>query len=388
MKLNTFSLPAPLAAAITAAVVLSSPSPASAQDCNNNGIPDACDIDCGVPGGPCDVPGCSGSNDCNANGIPDECDAAASASSIAGTNRDFYLELNAITGAATAVSSVGLRGFLQVEGLAFDPITNTLFGTDTGINQLLTIDPVTGAGTTVGPLGFGGGGVGGVQGLAFVSNTNTLFGVSVDSSTGVSTLITIDPATGAGTIVGPIGFFDVLGLTFDPNTNTLLGTDIDTDQLITIDPAGTGTAVGSLGFSFVESLAFDPNTNTLFGVGALPPDQLLTIDPATGAGTAVGPTGFLAGILGLASILGAPSDCNGNSIPDECDITSGTSTYCNANGIPDECEPGVPLDITRFVGVLTGTNVDPVDACLADANGDTAADGRDIAPFVAALLGP
>ncbi|MBN2561183.1 MAG: right-handed parallel beta-helix repeat-containing protein [Phycisphaerae bacterium] len=48
-----------------------------AQDCNGNGIPDECDIDCGAPGGPCDVPGCGGSADCNDNGVPDECEPPA-----------------------------------------------------------------------------------------------------------------------------------------------------------------------------------------------------------------------------------------------------------------------------------------------------------------------
>ncbi|MCK4343445.1 MAG: thrombospondin type 3 repeat-containing protein [Phycisphaerae bacterium] len=45
-------------------------------DCNDNGIPDECDIDCGEPGGECDVPGCGQSADCQPNGIPDECDIA------------------------------------------------------------------------------------------------------------------------------------------------------------------------------------------------------------------------------------------------------------------------------------------------------------------------
>ena len=31
-------------------------------------------------------------------------------------------------------------------------------------------------------------------------------------------------------------------------------------------------------------------------------------------------------------------DCNGNAIPDDCDIASGYSTDANGNGIPDECE--------------------------------------------------
>jgi hypothetical protein len=45
-------------------------------DCNGNGIPDECDLDCGEPGGPCDVPGCGQSDDCQPNEIPDECDVA------------------------------------------------------------------------------------------------------------------------------------------------------------------------------------------------------------------------------------------------------------------------------------------------------------------------
>src|SRR3989304_1214660 len=46
----------------------------SVVDCNANGIDDACDLSCGPPGGPCDIPGCGTASDCNANGIPDECD--------------------------------------------------------------------------------------------------------------------------------------------------------------------------------------------------------------------------------------------------------------------------------------------------------------------------
>ncbi|MCP4591077.1 MAG: hypothetical protein GY842_10050 [bacterium] len=43
-------------------------------DCNTNGIPDGCDLDCGTACGPCDVPGCGSAGDCNSNGVPDECD--------------------------------------------------------------------------------------------------------------------------------------------------------------------------------------------------------------------------------------------------------------------------------------------------------------------------
>ncbi|HVP10129.1 MAG TPA: hypothetical protein VMV94_02965, partial [Phycisphaerae bacterium] len=42
-------------------------------DCNNNGIPDQCDVSCSSPG--CsEIPGCGQSQDCNGNGKPDECE--------------------------------------------------------------------------------------------------------------------------------------------------------------------------------------------------------------------------------------------------------------------------------------------------------------------------
>ena len=34
----------------------------------------------------------------------------------------------------------------------------------------------------------------------------------------------------------------------------------------------------------------------------------------------------------------SPPDCNGNSIPDECEIAAGLNSDCNANDVPDECD--------------------------------------------------
>ena len=48
-------------------------------DCNENGIPDECDLDCGLTGGDCDMPGCGSSSDGNGDGRPDECCLLASA---------------------------------------------------------------------------------------------------------------------------------------------------------------------------------------------------------------------------------------------------------------------------------------------------------------------
>ena len=45
----------------------------------------------------------------------------------------------------------------------------------------------------------------------------------------------IDPASGAGTAIGPLGFAPVEGLEFDPSTGTLYGTDMLTGRLLAID---------------------------------------------------------------------------------------------------------------------------------------------------------
>ena len=63
-------------AMVSGLVVSAGAVPLQADDCNGNGIPDECDIDCGPSGGPCDVPGCGESEDCNSDGIPDECRVA------------------------------------------------------------------------------------------------------------------------------------------------------------------------------------------------------------------------------------------------------------------------------------------------------------------------
>ena len=32
-------------------------------------------------------------------------------------------------------------------------------------------------------------------------------------------------------------------------------------------------------------------------------------------------------------------DCNGNGVPDSCDVAAGTSLDANGDGVPDECQP-------------------------------------------------
>jgi len=45
---------------------------------------------------------------------------------------------------------------------------------------------------------------------------------------------------------------------------------------------------------------------------------------------------------------GLSIDCNGNYVPDECDISQGNSRDCNRDGIPDECQTAI---IKNFIGI-------------------------------------
>ncbi|MCA9255173.1 MAG: laminin G domain-containing protein, partial [Phycisphaerales bacterium] len=77
------------------------------------------------------------------------------------------------------------------------------------------------------------------------------------------------------------------------------------------------------------------------------------------------------------------TDCNQNGVLDECDIASGTSDDCNENGVPDDCEPGGlgdcddngVSDLCEFhLGTALDCNNDNIpDACQldgADCNGN------------------
>ena len=96
---------------------------------------------------------------------------------------------------------------------------------------------------------------------------------------------------------------------------------------------------------------------------------------------------------------GLSLDCNNNGIPDDCDIASGTSTDCNGNGIPDECEPALTdcdndgeLDVCE--ADTDGDGVpDDCDACegaddAVDADGDGMPDACDACPNDAVKMAP
>lgn len=80
---------------------------------------------------------------------------------------------------------------------------------------------------------------------------------------------------------------------------------------------------------------------------------------------------LIAPIAMLPALISTPIDCNGNGVPDDVDIESGTSPDCNANDVPDSCDidDGTSEDCTG-----DGTP----DECEPDCNENGTADSCDI----------
>ncbi|MDB4780253.1 VCBS repeat-containing protein [Planctomycetota bacterium] len=86
--------------------------------------------------------------------------------------------------------------------------------------------------------------------------------------------------------------------------------------------------------------------------------------------------------------VGTSSDCNGNGVPDECELLEGVAGDCNGNGVLDSCEllSGAALDcngngvldcceVTTFAGVSQLVNAAPLGAPWSLEDADLDLDG-------------
>jgi uncharacterized repeat protein (TIGR01451 family) len=132
-----------------------------------------------------------------------------------------------------------------------------------------------------------------------------IFGAAYPNPSSPATLYSISPANGAATAIGNIGFTRVSGLAFSPTGVLFGGGQAGSQQLITVDPStGVGTAVGPTGLGDpLHDLTFRPSDGALFGLsgcGDCGDADLYRINPATGAVTQIGVTFTTNGGNGLA----------------------------------------------------------------------------------------
>jgi hypothetical protein len=197
-------------------------------------------------------------------------------------------------------------GVARISGLAFDA-TGALFATTeppggfppppgpTGPSSLLSLDPATGAVITSVLVTANGSAIN-IADLAVQPGTGSLFGVRGpnDGGGGAGNLYTIDRATGVATLVGNTGhFFDTIA--FAPDGTLYLasadrGMGPTNSHLSVIDPTNAATIRSVATDDFLGALAVRSD-GVIFG-GNGDDGELFTINPLTGAETLVGSTGL------------------------------------------------------------------------------------------------
>ena len=214
---------------------------------------------------------------------------------------DFY-SVNTQTGAASFIGDAAPGLNATMSGLDADHGIVYMMSGGSPTTSLFTVDVSTAAATYVTQwyaVGFFGG-------LAFDSQNGLLYAAQESHTAGENELWSINPNTGQSTFIGYLtgsaSWCDYIsGLAYDPGTDTLYAsTSNPGSRLLTVDKSTAATTVvGSIGYGYVTGLTFAPDTGVLYGASEpYGTSGLISINPDTGAGTLIGPTGV--GIFGLA----------------------------------------------------------------------------------------
>lgn len=203
-----------------------------------------------------------------------------------------------------------------------------------------------------------------------------LYGVASFSTFGIQSLYSIDPATGAATLVGSTGLRQISGLDWDSTNNRLVALTGSGDQFVINTASGASSLLVDATFGVPEgSVAFNNGTayTTIFenlhawtgaawqqlgpsglapgadisgldfGADGLlglvtngaAPDQLVSFNLATGAATVIGPTGTNAGSVGgLAyGFLGSAWYMTDGAALYSLDAATGAASLVGAHGV-------------------------------------------------------
>ncbi len=271
---------------------------------------------------------------------------------------------------------------------------------DSNQDLLFTLDPESGASTLVGSTGLNG--LGTPADLTW-NGKNLL---TIDLAGGE--LFSLDLESGMPTLVGNTGLNGWQGLAADPTDNGQLYAMNQSGAFYRLAPDGTPQQIaGGVQFpggSLIATLAFDADGQLWasdFFAG-----QFGTIDKESGATTQVGTT--------INGIQGWDFDDDGRLWAE----SSNTDSLYRINTSTGEATLVGPdgLDFVKGLAIITsGGECDPCDAncdgvvdafdiepfisllvgpgtpcssCAADTNGDGAVDAFDIEPFINCLVGP
>lgn len=193
--------------------------------------------------------------------------------------------------------TLGAPGPSEFPGLAYNPNTNTLYGTDQ--QNLYTVNMTTGAATLVGSHGV----ANGITGLTFNSAYTVMYSIGFDGN-----LYSVNPATGAATSIGALGHSPIAIVDLATNSaGTVYAAGTDANLYTVNTSTGATTLLGALTGTNVglTAIAFDPN-DVLYAIDTIS-DRLMTVNVTTRVATPVsaGAVGTYGDIRGLAFVSGS-----------------------------------------------------------------------------------
>ena len=307
------------------------------DDADGDGHGDACDFCTGQGTADSDSDGlCDEVDPCSTDPDPTHPCATLFACTGAGQSASSLYRINPATGVGFPIGPMGING---CSGLAFEPATAILYAVGSTPNSLFTVDPETGLASLVGPTGQSR-----TSDIAFRSD-GALFSYHNDSQSAG----TMSTTTGQATLLAqPGGFGSGNGLTFSTDGDLLHAEDSTLNVLD--QTTGARSFLASLSppaacpFPRINSMDTH-DSGAVYGVfnclfGASSPTFLVTIGIPGGTVSAIGPT--TPGLDGIAfaplgdcgdGLINLGEDCDdGNTLDGDC-----CSSACEAEPAGTRC---------------------------------------------------
>jgi len=348
------------------------------DDCNNNAVPDGCELDTNDCNGnlvPDDCDLAAGTvDDCNANGVPDSCDIDQGALDCQGNGVLDECEL-----AGNDCNDNGLIDGCELTDGAIDCQPDGVLDACQVDSQAYSWDDGT---QEIGISAFPDGITGWINHFTALAGRETIHEIHVawgdiPNGTAATVYLWSDP-NGDGDPTDAQVLASAATTVQYARTNVLSVVEITPTD---VGSAGTSFFVGAIVdhsglFASPAALDLSSSSQESWLVGWLPG---FGVDPDA-LGTAPLPPALVDDVAGSGNLLvravslgGGADDCNDNAIPDVCDIAGGADD-CDGNGVLDSCDLAAGGLDCQSNGVL--------DACeLAgnDCNGNGLPDACDLA---------
>lgn len=343
----------------------------SSLDCNTNQIPDECETDCNTNGVPddCDIASAT-STDCDLNAVPDECDLAAGAGGcpfprLLLDNSTNEPDSTFVGPPDTIWQGIGGQivtwdydcGFI-VDGPGPD---FTIYEYTSGSPEFDSLDDIQVSvdGVSFFSVAASETAVVRVPGDGAHTNDNNARSYDLDVVPMLNAVryVRVD---GVGT--GASGLFDLDAM----GAVNRLGVDCDSSGVLDVCETFSDCNGNGLRDSCEMAAGIDADCN---GNATLDACDIVGGDPdvdSDGTPDSCEPdcnTNAVPDDFDISQ--GTSTDCNDNTVPDECDISTGTSLDCNTDLLPDECPVCPTVEVVFIVDTSSSMSGEGAALCAS-----------------------